>query len=346
MAGSNSLLSPPNKQTCLVKNNPDPDARVKPPIRRRLLFWGRLLAWGLLGGTLAGRLGNFFFLFELCSHFAVQYAVLAASLLVLWLVSGSGGRLLAGVSASTLLINSALIIPWLMAPNPTAGGPRAIRLLHANVLYTETNYADIINLVRVQAPDIFVLQEMTPESIRGVSALTSTFPYQYHIWSKGPCSILVGSQTPIRVDSALAYPERVVSLITRVRGREIALLSIHPQIPLLPSMFADRNQQLTFVANRVARHRLPAVMLGDFNVSLFSPVYHRVFERPGLNACRRGFGLQPTWPRFLPPMYIPIDHAFVNSGFRTVDFRTLDQEESDHKAVVVDLAFVSPARQP
>lgn len=329
-----------------VKNKPDINARINRPTHRRLLLLGRLLTWGVLAATLAGRLGNSFFFFELCSHFAVQYVVLATALLGFWLTSGSGFRLLAGVSALPLLINGSLITPWLIAQKPTAGGPHDIRLLHANVLYTEPNYATIVSLVRAQAPDIVVLQEMTPASIRGVSALTSTFPYQYSIWSKGPCHILVGSQTPIKVDSALAYPERIVSLTTTVHGRKIALLTVHPHTPIIPSWFADRNQQLAAVADSVRQQRRPAVMLGDFNISVFSPVYQRLFDGSGLTACRRGFGLQPTWPRFLPPLFIPIDHAFINAGFRTVNFQTLNQGDSDHKAVVVDLSFADAAKEP
>lgn len=326
------------------------------PKSGQLLFWGRLLTWALLAATLAGRLGTFFFLFELFSHFAVQYAVLAVLLLIFWLLTGSshrlagraafaGPRTLAVVATLVLLLNGGLVLPWLTASQPAAGS-RDLRLLHANVLFADQDYARIVRLVQAQSPDVFVLQEMTPESIRGVAALRPAFPYQYHIWSKGPCHILVGSRTPIRVDSSLARPERVISLTTTVRGHELALLTVHPQTPLLPSWFAHCNQQLAFVASRARQHTLPTVVLGDFNISVFSPVYHQFFEQPGLTACRRGFGLQPTWPRFLPPMFIPIDHAFVNPGFRTVNFRTLAQVGSDHKAVVVDLAFAYAITRP
>ncbi len=330
-----------------MKTVSNASARVAPPNRWQLTFWFQLATWGLLAATLAGGLGSFFFLFELCSHFAVQYAVIAALLLIGWLYSRSW--LLAVISALSLLINGLPIRPWLAHDEHPFTNQYDARVLHANVLFTGTDYARIVQLVRAHKPDLFVLQEMTPESIRGVAALRQTFPYQYHIWSKGPCFILVGSRNPIQVDMGLDSTLHVISLKTTVRGREMALLTVHPQIPLLPSWFTKRNKQLAFVAKQARRERLPTVLIGDFNISVFSPVYNTIFYAPfeaHLTACRRGFGLQPTWPRYLPPMFIPIDHAFVNSGFRPVNFQTFDQPGSDHKAVVVDLAFARSLTRP
>lgn len=320
-----------------MRNKPNRKARVAPPLRQRVRFWLQLLTWALLGATLAGRMGSSFFLFELCSHFAVQYALVAGLLMVFWLYKGP--HLLGLMAALTLLVNGLLVMPWLSTPKPPSNTAYDLRVLHANVLFSSDDYAHITHLVLSQSPDFFILQEMTPESIRGVASLTKTYPYQYNLLAKGPCYILVGSRTPFSVDTAAARALRVVSLQTTVRGHHMALLTVHPQTPLLPGWLAGRNEQLEFVAEKARRQELPTVVAGDFNISVFSPTYQAIFEQPRLTACRRGFGLQPTWPRFFPPMFIPIDHAFVNPGFRTVRFQTLDQGYSDHKAVVVDLAL-------
>ena len=51
------------------------------------------------------------------------------------------------------------------------------------------------------------------------------------------------------------------------------------------------------------------VMAGDLNVTPWSPHFQSALERGGLVDSRLGFGLQPTWPSFLPGMRIPIDHV-------------------------------------
>ena len=90
------------------------------------------------------------------------------------------------------------------------------------------------------------------------------------------------------------------------------------------------------------------MLIGDFNISVFSPLYDDIFRpfNPAGNGKptqilrpARRFLTQPTWPIFFPSLMIPIDHAFVNGGFRPVRFQTLDHPGSDHRAVVVDLRF-------
>lgn len=304
--------------------------------------WLRWATWALVAASLMGRLGEYLFIFELFSHFAVQYCVVAALLATYWLFSGSW---LVRISVGCLILNGFLVNPWLLADPPAVvESSRDLRVLHANVLYTNTDMQRTIRLIRENQPDLFVLQEMTPPTIRALAPLRDTYPFQYEIWSKGPCHILVGSRTPFSVDKQSVQTQQVIHLHTTVRGRDMALITVHPRTPVLPSWFRERNQQLAFVADQIRRERRPTLLIGDFNISVFSPVYKRIFDNPDMAACRKGFGIGPTWPRFLPPAMIPIDQAFVNEGFRTVRFQPIEQPGSDHKAVVVDLQWAAEDR--
>lgn len=300
----------------------------------RFVVTGLTLATGL--GQLAGA---HFFLFELLSHFSVQYAVVGVALAV-WLVWLKQWRwaVLALVCSGWHL---ALILPWLLAEIPASASQKSdLRLLHANVLFTRSDLSQTIRFVRGQRADIVVLQEVTVAHIPPVwTALRGEFPYRDTIRSKGPCHILVLSRTPLVVDSA-ARLLKVIHLTTTVRGHPFDLYTVHPRTPIWYPWFRERNKQLAFAAMGLTHSNRPAVLTGDFNISVFSPVYRSLFaEKAAITACRSGFGLLPTWPRFLPPAYLPIDHAFVNNGFVTTQFITLDQPGSDHKAVLVDLRF-------
>ena len=334
------------------------------PQFRRVEFW---LITGMIGLILIQvpiniALGRFY-PFELFTHFQVQYNYIGWALLVSWV----GYRL--GRQRKLHWLNLLLFYHFVL--NGVGGGyalshwrsgePAVsviknyadIRVFHANVLYTRTDYIAPITLIQQQKPDLYVLQEMTPASIRHVTGhLKTEYPYWFACWSKGPCWILVGSRTPFRVDEPLARQKRIIALSSRVRGRAMALVTVHPRTPILPSWFAERNEQLAVAAHKTRYNPLPTLLIGDFNVSIFSPIYNRVFDRfkitPdgtrtgkiwALDPCRRDF-TQPTWPRFFPPLMIPIDHAFVNNGFRPVRFHTLDLPQSDHRAVVADVNFV------
>lgn len=310
-------------------------------------------------------LGNSVFFFELFSHFQVQFLVGSVILVVYFSVTTlliQQGKLALPVSfligrlympRATAVLTALMIavlsryqvyrVTELKSQLAGANVQSDIRVFHANVLYTRADYLAPITLIQQQKPDLYVLQEMTPASIRHVTGhLKTEFPYWFACWSKGPCWVLVGSRTSIAVDTALARQKRIIVGTTRVRGRAMSLITVHPRTPVLPSWFAERNEQLQLAADKTRDNALPTVLIGDFNISAFSPVYTRIFEWGiTLKACRKGFGWQPTWPRFFPPMMIPIDHAFVNSGFRPARFQTLDLPQSDHRAVVADVRFAS-----
>ncbi|GAB3509266.1 hypothetical protein GCM10027341_46060 [Spirosoma knui] len=299
-----------------------------------------------------GRILGRFYFFELFSHFQIQYVWLAYALMMLQLLYRpvytrrfeSGLVLIPfALLGAVLYFNDSRWAPGeqnVIATN----SPSDVRVFHANVLYTRDTYDTTIALIRQQRPDLYVLQEMTPQSIRQVTAtLRHEFPYWFACWSKGPCWVLAGSRTPIRVDQALAKKWRIISLETQVQGREVALLTVHPRTPVLPSWFRERNAQLRYAADATRQKSMPTVLIGDFNISVFSPVYQDVFESPTqpvtLQSARK-VRTQPTWPQFFPPMMIPIDHAFVNVGFYPQVLRTLNNPGSDHKALVVDLRFI------
>jgi endonuclease/exonuclease/phosphatase (EEP) superfamily protein YafD len=299
---------------------------------------------GVIVAPLLGRwLGESFFLCELLSHFPVQYAGIAGLLVAFWL--GRSRWKMASVALLGLLLNVFLCIdPFLTTPPPLITRQPDLRVFHANVLYTRADYRPLIDTIRRLKPDFFVLQEMTPDGYRAVSALRNEYPYQDSIWAKNTCFIVVGSRTPFTTDSNAVVSQRVMVLTSTVRGKPVSLLTVHPRTPILPSWFAQRNRQLAFVAETLSRLKRPAILIGDLNISVYSPVFKRAFLNPQLTtlpieACRTPFGWQPTWPTFLPLFSIPIDHAFVNTGYRTANFRTLSTPDSDHRAICVDLVY-------
>ncbi len=280
------------------------------------------------------------FLLELTTHFPVQIGLLGALLAVYWIIQKHFIRTVYAVLVCVTCANRV----YFDAFNPLGATPEQrnadLRVFHANVLYTRSDYRPIIDTIRHLNPDFFVLQEMTPAGVRAVAGLRRAYPYQDSVWAKGPCYILVGSKTPFTVDSAARRSHRVIALTSTVRGRTMSLITVHPRTPLLPSWFEQRNRQLAFVAQKTAEIEHPAVLIGDFNVSPFSPVFRDIFRgRNLLSPCRERFGYMPTWPRFFPLAFIPIDHALTNVGFQTLAFRTLNTPGSDHRAICVDLVY-------
>ncbi|MCK8490460.1 endonuclease/exonuclease/phosphatase family protein [Spirosoma sp. RP8] len=323
---------------------------------RRVGRWLAFLSVSLFACSLIGHVFGRYYFLELFSHFAVQYQWLSYGFLGLWAIYGLVYRKMAtlflpGLSVallvSTIYINQT---PWVVGDydTPIQAPTGDVRLFHANVLYAREEYVTTVAMLRQYRSDLFVLQEMTPATIRLVTdKVKNEFPYWFACYSKGGVWTLVGSRTRFQVDQALARRLRIISLTTQVRGRKVTLLTVHPRTPLVPTWFRERNKQLAYAARKARTNATPTVLIGDFNISIFSPIYKDIF-RPAdassnrttsngqLTAARR-VKTQPTWPSFFPLIKIPIDHAFVNNGFTPLLFRTIDQSGSDHRAVVVDL---------
>ncbi|WP_129600475.1 endonuclease/exonuclease/phosphatase family protein [Spirosoma sordidisoli] len=321
------------------------------------LWWGSVALFGSV--ALGSALGRLYF-FELFSHFQVQYTVVALALL---LANGLRGLIYHRWGRPWVLLLTLALLGWNQTnyagwwhpgdyDQPILPPQGDVRVYHANVLVTRSEYETTLASLRTQRPDLYVLQEMTPASIRHVTTrLRGAYPHWFACWSKKRFWILVGSRTPIRVDTALARNHQLITLTTVVNGQPMALVTVHPRIPLLPSWFRGRNAQLAEAARRTRYHSLPALLIGDFNISIFSPVYADVFGPPNAVPATAGRSnipalisgrhtrTQPTWPTFFPPLQLPIDHAFVNAGFQFSQFRTLPQTGSDHRALLVDLRF-------
>ena len=59
----------------------------------------------------------------------------------------------------------------------------------------------------------------------------------------------------------------------------------------------------------------------------------------GLRNARSGFGILPTWPTFMPVLYIPIDHCLVTKEIDIIKLRTGRNVGSDHLPLIADLAI-------
>jgi endonuclease/exonuclease/phosphatase family metal-dependent hydrolase len=61
-----------------------------------------------------------------------------------------------------------------------------------------------------------------------------------------------------------------------------------------------------------------------------------MLAKGNLKSAAQGRGWQPTWPTFLPPAGIQIDHALTGAGVFVTAFRRGSAVGSDHLPIVID----------
>ena len=102
-------------------------------------------------------------------------------------------------------------------------------------------------------------------------------------------------------------------------------------------MLRARNEQMENLGNEVGVMRRPTILMGDLNITAWAPTYQAFEKATGLRNARKGFGLVPTFPVFLPIAGIPIDHVLVSDEIAVLEFRQGTRTGSDHWPIIVTL---------
>ncbi|MGI9233562.1 MAG: endonuclease/exonuclease/phosphatase family protein [Woeseiaceae bacterium] len=272
---------------------------------------------------------------ELFSHFRLQYLVVCLMLLVVF--AALRNTLYSVALFVALVLNAGYVVPWYMGDSIPESA-EAIKLIHVNVRAQNEQHERLFELIQAEQPDIFFVQEVSPAWFAAMQPLKTDYPFSYAEPRHGNFGIAMFSRLPLdsvtHVDSPpLQYPTMIATL--SVAGEPLTLINTHPTIPLTRSGFEARNEHLQSVSEIVKSTGGAIVLSGDFNTSMWSPTYRSFEASTGLSNTRRGVGVLPTWPTFMPFAMIPIDHALVSHEVRVHETRRGMGVGSDHRPLII-----------
>jgi endonuclease/exonuclease/phosphatase (EEP) superfamily protein YafD len=291
-----------------------------------------------LMSTYLARWGWFF---EMISHFRVHIVLglLSIALLFLW------GRQWPLASATGLigLVGLASLLPFYLTSASVAAAQdeeTIYRALAFNVYYHSDAYAELLALVEEVNPDIIVLSEVTEEWYEGVQSLASDYPYSRYVTINSHGRLLYSrlpfaDEGPQRVKDR-ERPSVVATLDTGTK--QFNVIGVHVKAPMSPKGAQQRNQQLADLSRFVQTQLQPSLLLGDFNITPWSPIFRDFLADGDLKDARVGHGLAHTWPTFLPVLGVPIDHAVTSAGITIHNFRRGPHIGSDHYPIIVDFS--------
>jgi len=310
----------------------------------RILAGGALLTLSVLVASLLAATARAFWLGDLATHFPVQYAGLS---LIAFLLFVAGRRpLWAALALALAAVNIMNAAPGLSTRPPiipkTATDPVRVRVASVNVFYRNRDYARVADFIHAEKPDAVVLVEMTADWRRGLATAEAQFPFRYRTRGVGGRGVDLWSRLPMKDIGELplqSAQEPAIQATLIASGHPLRLFAVHASWPLAPASAARRNRQLVLLAQQARATKLPLVVAGDFNISPFSPHFRQFLEEGNLRSAADGFGWQPTWPTFLPPAGIQIDHGFVNPAVAVQSFHRGSGDGSDHRPIVMDLVL-------
>jgi endonuclease/exonuclease/phosphatase (EEP) superfamily protein YafD len=294
-------------------------------------------------GTVAGFFGRLWWVLELASHFRVQYFIFFAGAFFIALPLGRWSQ--AGVSGVLSVVNLTLIVPLYLGGASVASGDLSIRVVLANVNSTNAAYEKFHQFLGTTRPDVIVVEELNERWARELETRQSEYGFSRVAVREDNFGIGLFSRLPFVSAEILHIGTAwVPSVVARfeIEDQPLTVIGTHPVPPAGPAYAEYRNEQLHALTKFVASERGPITIVGDLNVTSWSPVFSDLLRETGLRDSRTGYGLQPTWPVGLPLLLIPIDHCLVSADI-VVRARWIGPNiGSDHYPVVVDMTIATP----
>jgi endonuclease/exonuclease/phosphatase (EEP) superfamily protein YafD len=233
-------------------------------------------------------------------------------------------------------------LPWYF------GGHRAtaltsaqpLKLLLSNVYTNNQSSGPLLELIAKEDPDLIVLEEVDARWAGELRPLTKRYPVFDIVPRSDNFGIGMWTRLPNATVKEVELDEAVVSsFVARFpfRGKDVAVLGVHTVPPVQASGFELRNVELGAIAGWARSTHGNAAVLGDLNLTPFSPFHRRLVRESGLENARQGFGIVPSWPTYVPILYIPLDQCLVSSGIAVRSIRTGPKIGSDHLPLIVEL---------
>lgn len=318
---------------------------MKEFLSAKVSFDGLLLCLGSVVCifTATAFFGGIGWLFEISSHFRVQYA---ACLMVPAVFFSLRRRfravvIFAGFAAANLIVVGHCLSG---AKSPRKTGDHNLRVMLINVRTENKRYDLVIACINKYRPDLLVVEEVDERWLNELGRLREEYPYVKHEPREDNFGVAMFSRLAIN-SAEIVYPGGAevpsVTAQLEVGDRRLTVLGTHPLPPGSPSNFRLRNEQLDAVAKWVRSQTNPVVVLGDLNATPWSYYFRRFVSESGLVDSSKGTGIHATWPAGFFPLRIPIDHCLASPDIGVAGKMIGGNVGSDHLPVIVDLHLPS-----
>jgi len=296
--------------------------------------------------TVVGLLARHHWIADLCANLRTQQVVALAALLLIVILY----RRWRWLALSVVLM--VIHLPWYVSAivgATHAGQPGEMTVMVINVFSSNRDFHSIEEQIAEASPDAFAVLELGSSLERSLDkAFASTYPHRITIpQDRGNFGIGLYSRHPLsyveRFALNVASIETIAATVTK-GGKEYRIVATHPLPPVGASGFENRNEHLRRLAVRVDEFRsqhpeIPMIVLGDLNLTPWSPLFSDFELSSELKRAGRGYGLTPTWYASVEifAMGLVLDHCLISDDLQCVSHSVGADIGSDHRAVIVGL---------
>lgn len=241
-------------------------------------------------------------------------------------------------------------IPWYVSAQPTHGGT-TVRAATVNMMYGRADPSAVVELVSSSA-DVVMLQELTPEAVRGITAagIEDAFPYTAVEAREGAAGAAIYSRYPLSdVENLPGFEMPMVKATLRPPGGadDITVVSMHFAAPWPQPIRGWQNDFDKFPSTLAdlasSAGDAPILIGGDFNATVDMRPYRDLLTNGYRDAAEQaGTGRDPTFPSNgrIPP-FIGIDH-FITRNCTATSTHTVNVAGTDHRALLAAVVLTTP----
>ncbi len=301
--------------------------------------------------TITGFAGKFYWMLDLTSHFRILYFWI---LLISLFVFGQKKKFIfMAITIPFLLIVAVPFAMSYMGGMPeTPNDAGKIKILQLNVWASNRHYDRIVELIRRENPDVMAFEEMTQPCIDHFeqAGVLARYPYRVHV--NYPLSrVILLCRFPLesRVEHVDSVRQSIIVSQTNVNGFPLVVLMTHADRPNKGSGYREQVllfQKVSELVQSINSDMVGIIFVGDLNTTAWSYPFRVLLKNSLLKNSLVGFGLQPTYPAYVPRTQIPfpfpllpIDHLLINNALFVSSRRTGPRVGSDHLPVIVEIGI-------
>jgi endonuclease/exonuclease/phosphatase (EEP) superfamily protein YafD len=279
---------------------------------------------------------------NIVSHFLAQYAILSLLLSVLCLYRKI--TVIAMLAGILFICNAVLIFDHGNTVIAGEESQNTFTLYSANINKYNKDLSRLQQEIQRLNADIVLLMEVTPQQFNQLDSLVRTFSYHIEQIPIGieNMGMVFLSRFPILNPETVQlseYGNGIIKSELIIDKKPVLFYATHFPKTTSITEFPERKKQLMWFANQVNKKPMPVIVAGDMNATPYSPLFRKLLSLSGLKDTSTGFGWQPSWPAYLPLLWIPIDHILVSPEIQVYRRDIGSFIGSDHFPVFAELTI-------
>ena len=283
-------------------------------------------------------LAGAWWVFDLFTHFRLQYLLLCTILFMLHALRRQWKWAIALLPIAMVSAHPVLSA-WPVTVSPDTAGPR-LSVMSVNVQAENTDIAPLLEHLQREPPDLVLVVEYNAIWQRGLSSLDTLYPHRIEVPRPDRFGIALFSRLPFHEQEIFdLLNTTAISAQIDFFGQNVRFLGVHLRPPVSASWASTRDQQLVEIGERIVDRSQPVMIVGDLNATIYAPILSDWLAENHLRSAGGTSGFAFSWPTFLPLLGILIDHCVVTDDFIINDFSRGPAFGSDHYPVTATVSL-------